>query len=96
MFFIISLKSGKPHRDGRAFPEFAYNLHLPAVQVGAAFHEHQTKARARTSPYVAAAMKGFEKLLLIFLRNANPLVANHAHRIGSIALNKEMDCRSRL
>ena len=96
MFFIISLKSGKPHRDGRAFAEFAYNLHLPAVQIDAAFHEHQTKSRARTSPYVAVAMKGFEKLLLIFLRNANPLVANHAHCIGSIALNKEMDCRSRL
>ncbi len=71
-FFIISLKGGKPHRDGRAFAEFAYNLHPPAVQVGAAFQEHQTKSRARTSPYVPAAMKGFEKLLLIFLRNANP------------------------
>ena len=88
------LKSGKSHRYGRALAEFAYHLHPPAVQVGAAFDEHQTKSRARTSPYVAATMKGFEELLLIFLRNANPLVTNHAHGISSMALNQEMDCRS--
>jgi hypothetical protein len=77
--FFLFLESGKPHRYRRAFAEFAYNMHLPAVEVGAAFHEQQTKSCARTGPYVAAAMKGLEKLLLIFLRNANPAVTNHAH-----------------
>jgi hypothetical protein len=71
--FLTFLKSGKPHRDGRAFAEFAYHLHLPAVEVGAAFHKQQTESRARPSSYVATAMEGFEKLLLIFLRNANLL-----------------------
>ena len=90
------LKSGKAHRYGRAFAEFAYHLHPPAVQVGAAFHEQQTKSRPRTGPYIAAAMKGLKKLVLIFLRNADPLVSNYAHCIEPLALNHEMHCRSRL
>ena len=42
-------------------------LHLPAVQVGTAFHQQQAQARARASPDIAAAMEGLEQLLLIFL-----------------------------
>ena len=71
-------------------------MHLPTVQIGTAFYQQQAESRARTSPHVAAAMKGFEQLLLVLLRNANPLVTNHAHRIRSIALDQEMDGRSRL
>ena len=91
---VIFLKGGKPHGYGGAFTEFAHHAHLPAVQVGATLHEQQTQSRARTGPYVTAAMKRLEKLPLIFLRNTNPLVTNHAHSIRSIALSNEMDCRS--
>src|SRR6478609_9046077 len=96
IFFMIFLKSGKPHRHGRACAEFAFNLHLPAVQIGTAFHEQQAEPSAGSRSYVAAAMKGFEQLLLIFLWNANPLVTNHAHRFRRLAFNNEMHGRSSL
>src|SRR5438477_509651 len=96
IFFIVRSKNGNLHRHGCALADLAVELHLPAVQFGAAFHQQQAKARARTCPHVAAAMKGVEHLLLIFFRNANPLVTNHTHCVMPVPRHREMHRRSGL
>src|SRR5438477_13206599 len=90
IFFMVRSKHGKPDRHGCAFAKFAVQLHCPAVQVGAAFHQQEAKSRARARPDVAAAMKGAEQMLLILFWNADPLVTNHAHRVTSVPRHKEM------
>src|SRR5437016_14101932 len=96
IFFMVRSKNRKPDRHGCALANLAVELHRPAVQVGAAFHHQEAKARARACPDVAAAMKGFKQLLLIFLRNANPLVMNHTHRVMPVPRHREMHRRSGL
>src|SRR5438093_6471157 len=90
IFLMAHSKCGKPNRHGRAFAQPALDLDFPAMQVGAALHQQQAKARARARADVAAAMKSAEQMLLVFLGNADPLVANPAHRVASFPRHKEM------
>src|SRR5207249_8447819 len=95
IFFMVRSKKGKPDRHGCALANLAANLHPPAVQFGAAFHQQQAKSCSGTRPDVASAMKGFEQLLLIVLRNANPVVTHDADGVLAIPLHREMHDRSR-
>src|SRR5436190_14134393 len=84
IFFMILSKKRKLDRDGRAFANLAVHLHLPAVQVGAAFHQKQAQPGAWTRPDVGSAVKGLKQLQLIFVGNANPGVANDADSVAAI------------
>ena len=86
IFFIIRSKNGKLDRDCCALAHLTVELHLPAVQFCAAFHQQQAKPRARTGSDVATAMKGLEQSLLIVFRNADSLIANGAHRVRPVPL----------
>src|SRR5258708_2887298 len=89
IFFMICSEYGKLDEDGCSFADLAVQLHLPAMQFGAAFHQQEAKARAGTGPDVASAMEGLEQLLLVLIGNANPLVANLADCIASVPLARE-------
>src|ERR1035441_9075675 len=96
IFFMVRSKDRKPDYHGSAFAELAVHLHLSAVQFGAPFHQKQAKAGPGTAPDVASATKGLEQLLLILLRNANPLITKDAHRVRPVSLNHETHRRSGL
>jgi hypothetical protein len=59
------------------------------VQIGAALYQQQAEPGARPRSNVAATMKGLEQMLLIFLRNADPLVLDGAYCIRPGPLNFE-------
>src|ERR1051325_1794635 len=87
IFFMVRSKNGKLDDHSCPFANFAVHLHLPVMQVGAAFHQQQAESGSRTGSYVAPPIKGLKQLLLIVLRNANPPIADDADRVAPVALN---------
>src|SRR5258705_7922845 len=96
IFLIIYFKDRKSDRHRGALAEFAAQLHAPVMQFDTAFYQEQAKPGARASPDIASAMEGFEQVLLIFSGNADSPVANDAHCVGPIPLDREQDRRARL
>src|SRR5262245_20515062 len=96
IFFMAFSKCWQLHRHGRAFAQLALDLHFLAVQGTAALHQQQAESGAGTRSDVAAARKGAEQMLLILLRNAYPLIADHADHVASVLRHKEMHRCSRL
>src|SRR3954451_7754357 len=96
IFFMIPSKNRQTDGYGCAFPDAAVQLHLPSVQIRAAFHQQQAQPSPRTRPDIAPAMKCLEQLLLILPGDANSAVTNDAHGIGSVPVNPEVHGRARL
>lgn len=66
------------------------------MEFDTALYHEQAKSGARPRSHIAAAVERFEQVLLIFGGNADPMVANCAHRIDSLTLYRETNGRSRL
>src|SRR5687767_5978974 len=90
IFFMFVPKDGKSDCHGRALTNFAVHVDLPAVQIGAAFHQKQPQPGARTRANVAAAMKGLEKLLLVLVSDSDPAITHDAYGVRAVALHAEM------
>ena len=60
IFFMSHSEHGKLDTDGGALADAAAHLHLPAVQVGAAFHQQQAQPGTRAAPHIATPMEGIE------------------------------------
>jgi len=83
-------KNGKADRHRGAFANPAVQLQLPTVQVNTASHQKETESGAGPRSHIAAAVKDFEQVLLIFLRNADPLITNGAHCVSPIPFNHKL------
>ena len=90
IFFMFVPKDGKSDCHGCALTNPALHVHLSAVQFGAAFHQKQAQAGARTAANVATAMKGLEKLLLVLFSDADPTITHDAYGVRSVTLHGEM------
>lgn len=66
------------------------------MEFDAAFHEKQSQSGAGACSDVAAAMEGFEQMLLVLVGNADSMVTNGAHGIGGVLLDGKVDGRAAL
>ena len=82
--FFMGSKNRESNGDGGACTEGALEMDPAAVKFGAAFDQEQAQAGAGSRPDIAAAVKRFEQAILIFLWNADAMIANHADCFGSI------------
>src|SRR5687767_10837320 len=89
IFFMILSKDGKFDCHGCALTNPAVHVDLSAVQFGAAFHQKEAQPGAWTSPNVATAMKGLEKLLLILFSDSDPAITHDAHGVRPVTLHGE-------
>ena len=96
IFFMVPSKNGKAHRHRCAFANPAVQLQLSTVQVNTAPHQKEAESGAGPRSHVAAAVKDLEQVLLIFLRNADPMITNGTHCVTPIPFNRELHRRSRL
>src|ERR1041385_3031826 len=86
-------KSWKPDGDRCAFSKPADQLHVPPMEFDTAFDHEQAESGARPGSHIASAVERPEQLLLIFPGNADPLVANNAHHVSPVPLNREVNSR---
>src|SRR5437899_7336976 len=91
IFFMNRFEKWKGDDDGCAFANFARESHPAAVQVSAAFHQHQAQSSARAGPHICAAVKRGKEFLLILVRNSNSPVADGTDGLLAVALEHEMN-----
>src|ERR1700748_1334616 len=96
IFFMVRTEYGKRDRDSCSPANAAFHPHLSAVQFRAGFHQQQPQSGAGSYANISTAMKRFEQLLLILFRNSNALIANDAHSVAAIALDRQAYFRARL
>src|SRR5260370_420491 len=68
----------QPDGHCRAFTDFALHLDIAAVQIDAAFYNHETETGAWPVIDVMPPMKGIEEPLAVGFWNSNALVADGA------------------
>src|SRR5262245_48509505 len=96
IFFMIRSKYRKVDDDSCSFGKLAVEPNLSAVQFGAALDQQQAQPASRARADVAAAMKGFEQLLLICLGDANAAVTNDADGVLAVGFDRDVHGCSRL
>src|SRR5262245_46052371 len=90
IFFITSFgEHRQSDGDNSSFAEVARQAELASVQLDAALDQQQAETGSRPAAHVAAPMKGSEQPLLILLRDADPVVLDHAHHESIFPKNTE-------
>src|SRR5512140_551934 len=84
-------KYRQPHRDLGADSERALNSNLAAVQIDAAFHQHQAEPGAGSTGHVVPAVKRVEEPALVFSANPDAAIAHHTDSLRALPFDDELD-----